>query len=107
MHCPSDQTQLQMMDRQGVEIDYCPRCRGIWLDRGELDKLIDRAASAAPAQYRDHDDDRDDDRRYAMPATSSYGARHRDDDDDDDDDRRRYGQQRKRRRGWLGDLFDF
>ena len=52
MQCPQDQTVLQMTDRQGVEIDYCPTCRGVWLDRGELDKIIDRAGSdntAAPA----------------------------------------------------------
>ena len=45
MNCPIDGTQLQLADRQGVEIDYCPKCRGIWLDRGELDKLIDRSSS--------------------------------------------------------------
>ena len=43
MLCPIDQTPLIMTDRYGVEIDYCPKCRGIWLDRGELDKIIDRA----------------------------------------------------------------
>ena len=40
MQCPVDGTTLVMADRQGVEIDYCPRCRGVWLDRGELDKII-------------------------------------------------------------------
>jgi Zn-finger nucleic acid-binding protein len=53
MKCPTcTDTALVMTDRQGVEIDYCPQCRGVWLDRGELDKLIDRAgptAVAAPA----------------------------------------------------------
>lgn len=44
MHCPVDQTVLTMADRQGIEIDYCPTCRGVWLDRGELDKLIERSA---------------------------------------------------------------
>ncbi len=48
MQCPIDGTQLVMADRQGVEIDYCPQCRGVWLDRGELDKIIDRSAQAAP-----------------------------------------------------------
>ena len=42
-------TALVMSDRQGVEIDYCPQCRGVWLDRGELDKLVERSASMAPA----------------------------------------------------------
>ncbi len=48
MQCPIDGTQLVMADRQGVEIDYCPQCRGVWLDRGELDKIIDRSTQAAP-----------------------------------------------------------
>jgi uncharacterized protein len=42
MKCPNDDTTLAMSDRQGIEIDYCPTCRGVWLDRGELDKLIER-----------------------------------------------------------------
>ena len=42
MKCPVDDTTLAISDRQGIEIDYCPECRGVWLDRGELDKLIER-----------------------------------------------------------------
>ena len=50
MLCPVCGTQLAMSERQGVEIDYCPSCRGVWLDRGELDKIIERsAAELAPA----------------------------------------------------------
>ncbi|KZE35083.1 TFIIB-type zinc ribbon-containing protein [Crenobacter luteus] len=55
MHCPvCKDTTLVMSERQGVEIDYCPRCRGVWLDRGELDKIVARAVrelepAAAPA----------------------------------------------------------
>ena len=49
MLCPADQTPLTMSERQGIEIDYCPTCRGVWLDRGELDKIIERSA-AQPAQ---------------------------------------------------------
>lgn len=45
MKCPIDGTQLVMTDRSGVEIDYCPQCRGVWLDRGELDKIIERSAT--------------------------------------------------------------
>jgi len=45
MKCPLDGTELKMSERQGIEIDYCPKCRGVWLDRGELDKIIDRAAA--------------------------------------------------------------
>ncbi len=49
MQCPvCKNVNLVMADRQGVEIDYCPSCRGVWLDRGELDKIIDRSAGIAP-----------------------------------------------------------
>jgi uncharacterized protein len=72
MLCPTDRTPLVMSERQGIEIDYCPTCRGVWLDRGELDKIIERsaappAAAAPPPQpepchsrepYRDYDDGR-------------------------------------------------
>jgi Zn-finger nucleic acid-binding protein len=43
MQCPTDGTVLQMSERSGIEIDYCPTCRGVWLDRGELDKIIERS----------------------------------------------------------------
>ncbi|MBW4707109.1 zf-TFIIB domain-containing protein [Roseobacter sp. YSTF-M11] len=59
MQCPVDGTTLVITDRSGVEIDYCPQCRGVWLDRGELDKIIDRSAGAAPPpppQQHGHDD---------------------------------------------------
>ena len=42
MQCPTDGTVLVMSERSGIEIDYCPTCRGVWLDRGELDKIIER-----------------------------------------------------------------
>lgn len=45
MKCPIDGTELKMSERQGIEIDYCPKCRGVWLDRGELDKIIERASA--------------------------------------------------------------
>lgn len=61
MHCPNcTDTLLVMSERQGMEIDYCPRCRGVWLDRGELDKLLERAAAqttAAPSRPAQRDDD--------------------------------------------------
>ena len=55
MDCPVCKTErLSMMERQGIEIDFCPKCRGVWLDRGELDKIVERSAmetaAAAPAQ---------------------------------------------------------
>jgi uncharacterized protein len=45
MNCPNCKVPLVMSDRQGIEIDYCPQCRGIWLDRGELDKIIERSTN--------------------------------------------------------------
>ncbi len=48
MQCPVDNSTLLLSERQGVEIDYCPQCRGVWLDRGELDKIIERSAAASP-----------------------------------------------------------
>ena len=52
MKCPVDGTLLAISERRGVEIDYCPQCRGVWLDRGELDKLIERAADEVPEPPR-------------------------------------------------------
>jgi Zn-finger nucleic acid-binding protein len=104
--CPVDATTLQMADRQGIEIDYCPSCRGVWLDRGELDKLIERSQEfdAAPASRRQPD-------RYSSePRWGDDERRHRDYDDDDDDDDRRHGSKygrRHKRKNMLEDLFDF
>ena len=49
MQCPVCRVPLAMSDRQGIEIDYCPQCRGVWLDRGELDKIVERSAAQSPA----------------------------------------------------------
>ncbi len=98
MQCPRCNVTLMMTDRQGVEVDYCPQCRGVWLDRGEVDKLVEReAAFSEPSQYAPYSPnpqrERFQDRRNYDPF----------DDDRDDDDR--FGQ--RRNRGWLGNLFDF
>ena len=53
MPCPTDGTPLVMTERQGIEIDYCPSCRGVWLDRGELDKIVERSAPE-PSDPADH-----------------------------------------------------
>lgn len=64
MKCPVDNENLVMAERNGVEIDYCPQCRGVWLDRGELDKIIERSASngmehdMSRQQYRGDNDQR-------------------------------------------------
>ena len=58
MKSPQCSVNLVMSDRQGIEIDYCPDCRGVWLDRGELDKLIERSnAQVESVRRRDDDDD--------------------------------------------------
>ena len=66
MKCPNCHGTLAMSERPGVEIDFCPKCRGVWLDRGELDKLLEREAALMGGGPRSHDQ-----------------GRHRDDDDDD------------------------
>lgn len=91
MMCPTCRdVALQMADRQGIEIEYCPACRGVWLDRGELDKIIERTAQTQnrsthhPSQHQDRD----------YPASSQHRY---------DDDYRR----KKKRGGFLDELFDF
>lgn len=79
MNCPRCETPLVELDRDGITIDRCDRCRGIWLDRGELEKLSARA-----------------------PEQAAYDRKRRDD-DDDDDDRREY---RRSGRRSLWDIFD-
>lgn len=114
MNCPvcSDE-RLVMADRQGIEIDYCPKCRGVWLDRGELDKIIERAASdvaparaAAPAPMQAPTPASAPAPVFAPPPTRPW----RDDDDDDDDDWKRrdprYGKPSKKK-SVLKELFDF
>lgn len=90
MKCPTcDGVNLVMSERSGIEIDYCPQCRGVWLDRGELDKIIERAtptaaAAAAPVQQP---------QAYRPPPPPHY------------DERGYY--RKKKREGFLGELFDF
>lgn len=100
MQCPIDGETLVMSDRHGVEIDYCPKCRGVWLDRGELDKIIERAGvpAAAAAQASAVS--------ASAPPRVAYAADPRAHHYDDDDDRYRHGK-RKKREGFLGELFDF
>ena len=107
MQCPVDGETLVMADRSGVEIDYCPKCRGVWLDRGELDKIIERGTvSPAPAP-------REAAPREAAPVyqpepgyrAASHASRDEPRRRDDDDDR--YHGKKKRRESFLSDLFDF
>jgi len=97
MNCPNDSSVLVMSERNGVEIDYCPQCRGVWLDRGELDKILERAEReftsptaavpippAAPVAYPQQP--RYDDRDYGRGYDNRYP--------------------KKRRESWLSELFD-
>lgn len=101
MLCPIDNTELVMSDRQGIEIDYCPKCRGVWLDRGELDKIIERSAPAEPvraerkeeqrSEPRARDSDRDYDRDRDSRGHDDYG----------------HGKPYRKKKSLLGELFDF
>ncbi len=64
MKCPVCAVDLLMNERQGIEIDYCPKCRGIWLDRGELDKILERERASAPVGRPYEGEGRRDDRHY-------------------------------------------
>lgn len=92
MLCPVCRVDLVMADRQNVEIDYCPQCRGVWLDRGELDKIIQRNSADLEAPVAPRPDDRPPS-RYDDRPPPRY-------------DDRPYDKRRKRR-SLLEDLFDF
>ena len=107
MHCPIDGETLVMADRSGVEIDYCPKCRGVWLDRGELDKIIERAAGAEPVQTAPLREPPRQDAApiyHPEPPRSAYREEPRRRYGDDEDD---YRPKKKRRESFLSDLFDF
>jgi Zn-finger nucleic acid-binding protein len=101
VNCPNCQAELKISERQGIEIDYCPQCRGVWLDRGELDKIVERSAdelrplasesAPRPGAFEPRDRGWQRERGYD-----------RDRDDDDHDEYRG-----RRRRSFLDDLFDF
>lgn len=87
MLCPICKVALVMTERQNVEIDYCPKCRGVWLDRGELDKIVEKAIvqqHAAP-------------QASAQVPAQAQGY---------PDDRYREGHHGYRRKSWLSDIFD-
>jgi Zn-finger nucleic acid-binding protein len=94
VNCPIDGTLLVMTERSGVEIDYCPQCRGVWLDRGELDKLIVRAERNVFERVPSRTDDR-------------YESRDRYESGDRYDDHRFGGKRKKKRESFLSEIFDF
>ena len=93
MKCPVDNETLVMTDRGGVEIDYCPKCRGVWLDRGELDKIIERSAGMQPAPPQPQAQAQYQQPPHQPPQGHQHG----------------YGQKPyyKKRESFLGELFDF
>ena len=105
MKCPIDGAELVMTERHGVEIDYCPKCRGVWLDRGELDKIIERAVppmaqpepepAPRPREYREP---------YRSDTAREYREPYREPRRDDHD---RYYKKKKRRKSFLEEIFDF
>lgn len=100
MKCPACNTVLLITERQGIEIDYCPDCRGIWLDRGELDKIIEKSAGDFPTGSHKQD----------YYKREHHGEHHHDHEHDDHDSAFDPKTGRKKRRegplGFLGDLFD-
>ena len=98
MQCPVDNETLVMTERQGVEIDYCPKCRGVWLDRGELDKIIERSVSEISPPPRERDRDRrgydDDPGDYGGRGNGKHGKHGG------------YGKHGSRRKSWLMEIFD-
>jgi uncharacterized protein len=101
MKCPNCNETLVMADRQGIEIDYCPACRGVWLDRGELDKIIDRTANYVPppqdTDTRDH--------TYQQPQQPypPQDSRYNDPYNKYNDPHYKH----KKKKGFLSDFFDF
>ena len=96
MNCPNCNVNLVMTDRSGIEIDYCPSCRGVWLDRGELDKIIERSAPTAPQNQQQQQ------MQQQQQQMQQQQQRYSDDRQYSDSDYRY-----KKKKSILGDLFDF
>lgn len=92
MLCPVCNVDLSLADRQGIEIDYCPKCRGIWLDRGELDKLIERTAMLEAQRHRGEHRE-----AHMSNGRPVYHEEHH----------KSHGQYKNKRKSFLGELFDF
>ncbi len=99
MQCPNDQATLLMTERQGIEIDYCPTCRGVWLDKGELDKLISNSESASAAPAAAPAFQSPPPQHHQQPRYSKEPHRYNDD----------HGNYKKKHKkeSFLGEIFDF
>ena len=106
MLCPVDGTELIMTERYGVEIDYCPKCRGVWLDRGELDKIIARAQQTQPPRPQDIPQ-----RPSSQPAYEHHGRPYQERREETYDAYRPGKKYKKKKKGGWGDIleeiFDF
>jgi Zn-finger nucleic acid-binding protein len=91
MNCPACNVQLLMTERQGTQIDYCPQCRGIWLEKGKIDRIIERSGAEMPSK--------------TIPRSYDAQPVRRDDEHHDKHYDDHYGGQQKKR-GFLQDLFD-
>jgi Zn-finger nucleic acid-binding protein len=101
--CPKCQGAMRSYERSGITVDQCADCRGIFLDRGELEHLVD----AEQSWQRREPSQRERERDREIPFPRTFGDRDRDDDDDDDDDRYRgEGGRKRRKRSFFDDLFD-
>ena len=89
MKCPNCNETMVMSDRQGIEIDYCPNCRGVWLDRGELDKIIEKSAGYGPVPQTPSS--YDDEKHYREQYNHHQDPRYK----------------HRKKKGFLSDLFDF
>ena len=99
MNCPVCNVALTMTERQGVEIDYCQRCRGVWLDRGELDKIIERSFGDQPRHSNEtHYEDRSHREERGHYEDRSHYKQH---------DEHYYGHKKKKKESFLSELFDF
>ncbi|OGB23719.1 MAG: hypothetical protein A3I66_15735 [Burkholderiales bacterium RIFCSPLOWO2_02_FULL_57_36] len=100
MDCPvCSNVKLVMSERQGIEIDYCPNCRGVWLDRGELDKIIDKSAEVVPQPVPQQVRNDSYQGQQRPPEEFRYPQQSH--------DYPLHGHYKKKRKGFLGELFDF
>ena len=101
--CPKCQGLMRTYERSGVTVDQCADCRGIFLDRGELERLVDAEQGWQRGQQAPSEREYERGRQQSIP--NPFKDR---DDDDDDDDRRRYsqGSQKRRKKSFFDELFD-
>jgi uncharacterized protein len=104
MQCPNCSAQMQIMQRYEVDIDYCPSCKGVWLDRGEIDKIAQIESSHIGQHYNKYHYRRGGGGDYDDYRRGGGGGDYYDDYDDDDD---YYHNKKWRNRGFLGELFNF